>query len=130
VLYFHPRDDTPGRTLHARDAQRFLPLFTDLGLQVVAVSVDTIESHKRFAAGCGLSFALLANESGEFSRRLDILTSDMRYPELGDFARRVTFIVKGDGTIAWMWAAGSRGHMEEVLEAARAIFRDTGTNEG
>jgi len=64
---------------------------------VVGVSVDTTESHKRFAAGCGLSFSLLADESDEFSRRPDILTSDTRYPELGDSARRVTFIVKGDG---------------------------------
>ena len=125
VLYFYPGDYTPGCTLQAGDAQRLVPEFADLGLDVFGVSVNSGESHRGFAARCGLSFPLLADDDGDLSRRLGILTSDPRYPELGEFARRVTFIVDGEGTILWLWTGSSRGHMDEVLKAARTLFRET-----
>ena len=129
VLYFYPRDNTPGCTLQADDAQRLLPMFAALGLKVAGVSVDSAESHEDFAVSCGLSFPLLADSGGELSRRLGILTSDPRFPELGTYAQRVTFILDGDGTIVWMWAGTSRGHMDQVLEAAARLFGEAASNE-
>jgi len=96
VLYFYPRDDTPGCTAEAKAFNASLPELAALKAQVVGVSVDDIDSHRTFAKRLGLNFPLLADVDGKVSRR---------YGALNDFAvlkfaKRHTFLVAPDGRIA------------------------------
>jgi len=77
VLYFYPRDDTPGCTAEAKAFNERMPELAALKAQVVGVSVDNIESHRTFSRNLGLKFPLLADTDGKVSRR---------YGALNDFA--------------------------------------------
>jgi len=95
VLYFYPKDETPGCTTEAknfRDAQKQM---TNLKVNVVGVSIDSIASHKSFASVHKLNFSLLSDESMEVSKTYDVLQS------IGPlhYAKRQTFIIDPDGEI-------------------------------
>jgi peroxiredoxin Q/BCP len=79
VVYFYPKDATPGCTREARDFQRLWPRFRAAGIAVVGVSVDGPAAHRAFAADCGLEFPLLSDPGGALARALGILD-----PERGD----------------------------------------------
>jgi peroxiredoxin Q/BCP len=96
ILYFYPRDDTPGCTAEAKAFNASLPELATLKAQVVGVSVDDTESHRVFAARLGLSFPLLADTDGKVSRRYGAL-NDLAIMK---FAKRHTFLIGPDGRIA------------------------------
>jgi peroxiredoxin Q/BCP len=115
VLYFYPRDLTPGCTREAIDFDRRLEEFAALDTAVLGMSVDPPERHERFIATCGLRFPLLSDAGGEWSRRLGILG------ERGT-ARRTTFVVDKEGIVRKAFAVQHvDGHVDEVLEAVREI---------
>jgi peroxiredoxin Q/BCP len=116
VVYFYPKDNTPGCTREAHDFQRLLPEFEAAGVRVFGVSVDDQASHATFAQGCGLTFPLLSDEGGALARALGIL-----HPERG-YAKRTTYLVGADGRIRHIWEdVRVEGHAEEVLARARAL---------
>ncbi len=96
VLYFYPRDDTPGCTAEAKAFNASLPELAALKAQVVGVSVDDTVSHRAFAARLGLSFPLLADTDGKVSRRYGALNDFA----IMKFAKRHTFLIAPDGRIA------------------------------
>ena len=116
VVYFYPRDQTPGCTAQAcsfRDANDDM---ARAGLQVVGISLDTVESHQRFAAKKHLSFTLLADPDGEASTAYGVKSSFMGFP----IARRVTFLIDPSGEIRNVWdPAQASGHAEQVLQWVR-----------
>lgn len=92
IIFFYPKDDTPGCTAEACGFRDFLGQFADLGAAVLGVSSDDAESHRRFASKFGLTFPLLTDPGGVSARR---------YGVWGDgAAQRCTIIVDADGTIA------------------------------
>lgn len=106
VLFFYPRDDTPGCTQEAcqfRDA--FAPL-NAMHAEVIGISVDDAASHARFAAKYQLPFTLLADTQGEFARQYGALL------KLGPFkmARRISFIVSPQGRIAHVFTGVNPAH--------------------
>jgi peroxiredoxin Q/BCP len=118
VLYFYPRDDTPGC---AREACRFrddIGLLGDLGAAVVGVSVDDTESHADFARKYQLPFPLLSNPGGKTAAAYGSLLN------LGivRFARRHTFIIAPDGRIAARFdKVDPARHAQEVAGALRSL---------
>lgn len=113
VVYFYPRDLTPGCTREAIDFERRLDDFQRAGTAVVGVSVDPPDSHQRFSAACGLRFPLLSDEGGKLAGQLGILS------ERGT-ARRTTYVIDSDGTIRRLFEVkGVDGHVDEVLAAVR-----------
>lgn len=96
ILYFYPRDDTPGCTAEAKAFNASLPELASLKAQIVGVSVDDIDSHRAFAKSLGLNFPLLADTDGKVSRRYGAL-NDFAVVK---FARRHTFLIAPDGRIA------------------------------
>lgn len=96
ILYFYPRDDTPGCTAEAKAFNDYLPELAALKAQVVGVSVDDIESHRAFAKSLGLKFPLLADTDGKVSRRYGALNDFA----IVKFAKRHTFLIDPDGRIA------------------------------
>lgn len=99
VMYFYPRDDTPGCTTQACGFRDDVAHFRTLGAQVLGVSVDSADSHARFAQKYGLPFPLLADESGEVARAY----GSLRNLGVTKIARRHTFIVDPDGYIAQIY---------------------------
>lgn len=114
VLYFYPKDDTPGCTIEACDFRDSHSAFEDLGINVLGVSVDDSLSHRDFVRKYDLNFTLVADDSKEISRQYGTLE--------GEVSRRVTYLIDGEGTIVHVYPKVSPDkHSEEVLEKLRTL---------
>ncbi|AGN01500.1 alkyl hydroperoxide reductase/ Thiol specific antioxidant/ Mal allergen [Salinarchaeum sp. Harcht-Bsk1] len=108
VLYFYPRDDTPGCTTEARQFQTELESYRDAGVAVYGVSTDTVSSHREFCDDQGLEFDLLADPDAELADAFDVDTSR-------GAAARTTFVLL-DGDIWRVYEDVSPdGHARDVL---------------
>ena len=96
ILYFYPKDDTPGCTSQACDFRDAVKRIIASKSNVFGVSLDSVESHKRFADKNNLPFSLLSDESGEVSEAYDSLNNFMSFKS----AKRNTFIIDPDGKVA------------------------------
>jgi len=97
VMYFYPKDATPGCTTEACDLRDNIFAFRDLGAVILGISVDDVASHKSFAEEHGLPFAILADSDKKVTTRYGVLTKFLGMMEL---ARRDTFIIDPQGRIA------------------------------
>ena len=112
VLYFYPKNDTPGCTTEACNFRDDWLLLQELGAEVVGVSVDTSASHAAFAQKYKLPFPLLADAQGEVATRYGALSDWVVYK----FARRQTFIVDPQGRIARIYrSVDSDKHSAEIV---------------
>ncbi|HWW15271.1 MAG TPA: peroxiredoxin [Candidatus Dormibacteraeota bacterium] len=114
VLYFYPKDQTPGCTREAHNFQVDQTKYAERNAVVLGVSVDSVESHKKFCAKEGLNFKLLADRDGKVSREYGSLTN------LGvvKFAKRNTFLIDPSGKVAKAYTSVDPArHSEEVLAA-------------
>jgi thioredoxin-dependent peroxiredoxin len=113
VLYFYPKDFTSGCTLEARNFQRDLSKYSDGGVVILGVSVDTAQSHKDFCAKEGLNFKLLADPDAKVSTEYGSVM-DYKGQKL---AARNTFIINPDGDIAKVYTEVKPAeHSEQVLK--------------
>ena len=96
VLYFYPKDETPGCTTEACEFRDNIFAYRDLNAQILGVSLDDVESHKAFAENHGLPFPLLADVDGQVSTAYGVKTRMFGMI----VAKRQTFIIGPDGTIA------------------------------
>ena len=96
VLYFYPKDETPGCTTEACEFRDNIFAFRELNAQILGVSLDDVESHARFAENHGLPFPLLADTSGSTADAYGVKTRMFGMT----VARRQTFLIAPDGTIA------------------------------
>jgi len=115
VLYFYPKDETPGCTREACTFRDSFELFTDLGAEVIGVSADTVESHKAFTEHHGLPFTLLSDVDNAV-RKLYGATST-----LGLIPGRVTFIIDKEGVIRHVFS--SQLQPEKHIEEAREVLK-------
>jgi peroxiredoxin Q/BCP len=114
VLYFYPRDQTPGCTREARNFQADETKYAERHAVILGVSVDSVDSHKKFCAKEGLNFKLLADSDGTVSQAYGSLTN------LGvvKFAARHTFLIDPTGKVAKAYTTVDPAHhSEEVLAA-------------
>jgi peroxiredoxin Q/BCP len=118
VLYFYPRDDTPGCTIEACKFRDDLYLIRSMNADVLGVSLDSVGSHARFAADYGLPFPLLADRRGEAAAAYGVLLS------MGPLklARRNTFLIDPKGNIARIYRkVDPKRHSEEVIADLREL---------
>ncbi len=114
VLYFYPKDNTPGCTVEAHNFQQDLPKYEALNAVIVGVSVDSSDSHKDFCAKQGLTFKLAADTDKKVVEEYGSLKEMMGMK----LASRNTFLVDPEGKIAKEWiAVKPAGHSAEVLAA-------------
>jgi thioredoxin-dependent peroxiredoxin len=119
VLYFYPKDDTPGCTTQACEFRDNLFAFNKLDAVVVGVSVDDVASHKQFAEEHSLPFTLLADSTKETAKAYGVLRSVLGLMEI---ASRETFIVDPEGRIAKHYrGVDPKGHSQAVLKDLRAL---------
>ncbi len=122
VVYFYPKDDTPGCTVEAKGFQAHLGKFQKAGAAVLGISPDGIESHCRFADKYGLKFTLLADEKHAVAEKYGVWVEKSMYGKKYWGVQRATFLVDGSGRIAKVWPkVKPEGHAEEVLSAIKAL---------
>ncbi|MFO7581051.1 peroxiredoxin [Guyparkeria sp.] len=122
VLYFYPRDNTPGCTTEARDFQARLADFEARGARVIGVSNDDETSHRRFCDKQGLTFPLIADTDRAISRAYDVLRMKNMFGKRFEGIERSTFLIDAEGMVrqAWRKVKVPR-HVEEVLEALDSL---------
>ena len=113
VLYFYPKDDTPGCTKQACAFRDDIAKLRDLGAQVVGVSVDDTASHSEFAKKYSLPFPLLADQQGVVAERYGSLTKLIAFK----FAKRNTFLVDPQGKLAKVYLSAEAGRNSEQVIA-------------
>ena len=99
VLYFYPKDDTPGCTLEAQDFNARLADFTAAGTTVIGVSKDSVKSHDKFCKKHGLSIVLASDEGGQTCEDYGVWVEKSMYGKTYMGTERTTFIIGPDGKI-------------------------------
>jgi peroxiredoxin Q/BCP len=118
VIYFYPRDNTPGCTLEAQDFQRALPKFKKLGATVLGVSKDSIASHCKFRDKYGLGFPLLSDPEGVMLEKYGAWGEKTLYGKKSLGILRSTVIVGPDGKVKKVFPkVRVNGHVDAVLAA-------------
>jgi peroxiredoxin Q/BCP len=117
VLYFYPKDDTPGCTKESCAFRDSYQDFQDAGAEVIGVSSDSAESHGRFAAKHRLPFTLLADQGGQVRKRYGVPAT------LGLLPGRVTFVIGRDGVVRHVFNSQFQAtqHVSEALQALRDL---------
>jgi len=117
VLYFYPKDETPGCTLEARAFRDSYDRFTAAGAEVVGISSDSVASHRRFAARQGLPFLLLSDRDGTVRQLYGVEKT------LGILPGRVTYVIDQAGVVRHVYSSQLRAtrHSGEALAALQSL---------
>jgi len=122
VLYFYPRDNTPGCTVEANEFNAALPAFRKLGAVVLGASKDSIASHCKFRDKFGLAFPLLSDPDGKVLEAYGAWGDKVMYGKKMKGIIRSTVLIGEDGKVVQHWPKVSvKGHAAEVLEAIKAL---------
>lgn len=122
VLYFYPRDDTPGCTQEGQDFRDLHAKFKRNKIRVLGVSRDTLSSHEKFKAKHELPFELIADPDETLCGMFDVMRTKNMYGKKVRGIERSTFLFDAGGKLAREWRKVSvAGHAEEVLAAAKAL---------
>ena len=117
VLYFYPKDDTPGCTTQACDLRDASPVMADEGAAVLGVSPDPIQSHEKFRDKFQLNFPLLSDEDHQVAEAYGVWKEKSMYGRKFWGIERSTFILDEQGTVMEAWRKVSpKGHAERVQE--------------
>ncbi|MCY1127906.1 peroxiredoxin [Frigidibacter sp. RF13] len=122
VLYFYPKDDTPGCTVEAIDFTRLAPEFAAADTVVIGLSKDSVKAHDKFCRKHGLGIILASDEAGDTCERYGVWVEKNMYGRTYMGIDRATFLIGRDGHIAAHWPKVKvEGHAAEVLAAARGL---------
>jgi len=122
VLFFYPKDDTPGCTVENKDFSALLPQFEAAGTALLGISKDPPAKHAKFAAKHGLTAPLATDAAAGLSDALGVWGEKSLYGRLFMGMHRTTYLIDPEGRIARVWRKVKvKGHAAEVLEAARAL---------
>jgi thioredoxin-dependent peroxiredoxin len=122
VLYFYPRDMTPGCTTEACEFRDAHPRFAAVGTVVLGVSTDSLDSHRKFAEKYDLPFTLLADEDHAVAEKYGVWVEKNMYGKKSWGVQRATFLIDGDGRIAAVWPKVKvDGHVAEVAEKVATL---------
>lgn len=122
VLYFYPKDDTPGCTTEALDFSRLEEEFADASTRVIGISKDSVGRHDRFCAKHSLTVTLASDEHGEVCETYGVWGEKKMMGRSYMGIARTTVLIDGAGRIARVWQKVKvDGHAAEVLDAVRAL---------
>ncbi|GGX59231.1 peroxiredoxin [Litorimonas cladophorae] len=122
VLYFYPKDDTPGCTTEALGFTAHKAVFASLNADILGVSRDTIEKHNKFIAKKDLGIALGSDHTGDVTDAYGVWVEKSMYGKTYMGIQRATFLIGPDGTIVEVWPkVRVKGHVEDVLARLQAI---------
>ena len=122
VLYFYPKDNTPGCTTQAQQFRDLHAEFVKAGCVVVGVSRDDLKSHQSFKAKLGLPFELISDIEGVLCRMFDVVKNKMLYGKKVLGIERSTFLIDANGVLRQEWrSTKADGNAAAVLDAVRAL---------
>jgi peroxiredoxin len=122
VLYFYPKDNTPGCTQEATDFRNMQADFERSKVRVVGVSKDSVKSHDKFAEKYELNFPLVADPAKDICEAYGVIREKKMYGKTVMGVERSTFLIDAKGRIARIWRGVKvAGHAEEVLRAAESL---------
>jgi len=126
VLYFYPRDDTPGCTREACAFRNRTTTFAQMGVQILGVSPDDVASHERFRDKFQLNFPLLADTAHKVAEKYGAWREKIRFGKKSMGIQRSTFLIDAEGVVRKVWKkVDVEGHDEAVLAALEAIRAPT-----
>jgi peroxiredoxin Q/BCP len=122
VLYFYPRDNTPGCTLEAQDFRLLHKKFLAANAEVVGVSRDSLKSHAKFTEQCDLTFPLISDDQEALCSYFNVMKDKNMYGKKVRGVERSTFLIDSNGVLRQEWRGVKvEGHAQEVLEAAKKL---------
>lgn len=122
VLYFYPKDNTPGCTQEACDFRDNFARVQAKGAVVLGVSPDSVSSHEKFRSEYDLPFDLLSDESHDMLEKYDVWKEKNMYGRKFLGVERTTILIDGDGVIRRIWPkVNVKGHVDEVLSTLEKL---------
>ncbi len=122
VLYFYPKDDTPGCTTEGKDFSAAIAEFEALNTIVFGISKDTVAKHEKFIAKHDFKIDLLSDEDGKMIEDYDVWVEKNMYGRKYMGIERATYLLSEDGTVLQIWRKVKvKGHVDAVLEAIKGI---------
>ena len=126
VLYFYPKDDTPGCTIEAQDFSKKNAEFEKLEAVILGVSKDNVASHCKFIEKYKLAVSLLADENGEVCKSYDVIKEKSMFGKKYFGIDRSTFLIDKMGRIIDSWSSVKvKGHVDEVLKNLEKHIKST-----
>ena len=120
VVYFYPKDSTPGCTTEGLDFNALLPKFHKLGADVLGVSKASVKSHANFSTKQGFNFGLVSDTDEKICRAFGVIQMKKLYGREYEGIVRITFLIDPDGRIAQVWQPVKvKDHAEAVLDALK-----------
>ena len=127
VIYFYPRDSTPGCTSEAVDFGKLAPRFRKLGCTILGVSRDSVASHARFREKDALSFSLIADTDETWCNAFDVIHEKVLYGKRHLGVVRSTFLIDPEGVLRAEWRGVKvTGHAQAVLDALMDARKNAG----
>ena len=125
VLYFYPKDDTPGCTVEAKDFSEYSQQFNDLGAKILGISPDSEQSHSKFIHKHNLSIQLLSDPEHQICETYGVWRSKKFMGKEYMGVVRSTFLISPDGNLAHVWSnVRTKGHAEKVLKKLQELLAD------
>ncbi|MFT6673971.1 MAG: peroxiredoxin Q/BCP [Sulfitobacter sp.] len=122
VLFFYPRDDTPGCTTESIGFSQHLEAFNAAGAKVFGISRDSMAKHDKFTAKHDLTVPLLSDEDGTMTEAYGVWVEKNMYGKKSMGIERATYLIDANGDVAQIWRRVKvAGHVEEVLAAVQAL---------
>ena len=122
ILYFYPKDDTPGCTKESCAFRDLLPDFSSINAEIIGVSKDSVSSHNKFKAKHDLPFILASDETGKVCDAYGVWKEKNMYGRKYMGIERSTFLIDEAGKLRAEWhKVKVTGHVNEVLEAAKVL---------
>lgn len=122
VIYFYPKDNTPGCTTEGSDFRDLYPEFQQVNCEIFGVSRDSLKSHENFKAKLGFPFELLVDDDETLCLLFDVIKLKKMYGREFEGIERSTFLIDATGTLRQEWRKVKvAGHAAEVLAAVKAL---------
>ena len=122
VLYFYPKDSTPGCTTEGQDFRDHYAAFKKADTVILGVSRDSLQSHENFKAKQNFPFELLSDVNEKLCKQFDVIKEKNMYGKKYMGVERSTFLIDKNGKLVQEWRkVRVKGHVEEVLAAAQAL---------
>ena len=122
VIYFYPKDSTPGCTLEGQDFRDRYPAFRKANTEILGVSRDSIKSHENFKAKQSFPFDLLSDADEKLCKQFDVIHEKNMSGRKVMGVVRSTFLIDGEGVLRQEWRkVRVKGHVDEVLAAAQSL---------
>lgn len=122
VLYFYPKDNTPGCTQESIAFQENIERFKELNTQIIGISRDSLKSHTNFANKFGLTFTLISDVDEQLCQQFNVLKEKMNYGRKYIGIERSSFLIDPQGILSAEWRKVSvKGHVEILLETLQRL---------